>query len=81
LPSSRCRRRFLPSTPKNCKTAKLHKAFDLLKDDIQEQIRTLEKTRTKRQLTAEEQKIIKQLKKNLNDVENFVKKEIEDIDK
>lgn len=41
----------------------LHQAFDLLKEDIQEQIKMLEKTRTKRQLTKEEEKIIKQLKK------------------
>lgn len=59
----------------------LHKEFDLLKEDIPEQIKTLEKTRTKRQLTEEEEKIIKQLKKDLDDAEKFVRKEIEDIEK
>lgn len=59
----------------------LHRAFDLLKEDIGEQIKMLEKTRTKRQLTEEEEKAIKQLKKDLDDAEKFVKKEIEDIEK
>ncbi len=59
----------------------LHKAFDLLKDDIREQIKMLEKTRTKRQLTEEEDKILKQLKNHLDDAEKFVRKEIEDIEK
>jgi len=59
----------------------LHKAFDLLKDDIREQIKLLEKTRTKRQLTDEEEKIIRQLKKDLDDAEKFVRKEIRDIEK
>ena len=59
----------------------LHKAFDLLKEDIGEQIKMLEKTRTKRQLTEEEGKITKQLKKDLDDAEKFVRKEIEDIEK
>ena len=59
----------------------LHKAFDLLKDDIRDQIKLLEKTRTKRQLTEEEERIIKQLKKDLDDAEKFVRKEIQDIEK
>jgi len=59
----------------------IHKAFDLLKDDIREQIKMLEKTRTKRELTEEEEKIIKQLKKDLDDAEKFVRKEIEEIEK
>jgi len=59
----------------------LHKAFDILKEDIQEQIKILEKTRTRRQLTEEEEKIIKQLKKDLDNAERLVRKEIEDIEK
>lgn len=57
----------------------LHKAFNLLKEDIQKQIKMLEKTRVKRQLTKEEEKIFKQLKQNLDDTEKFARKEIEDI--
>lgn len=59
----------------------LHKAFDSLKENIREQVKMLEKTRTKRQLTEEEEKIVKHLKKDLDDAEKFVKKEIEDIEK
>ncbi|OHA71345.1 MAG: hypothetical protein A3D64_02460 [Candidatus Wildermuthbacteria bacterium RIFCSPHIGHO2_02_FULL_49_9] len=59
----------------------LHKAFDLLKDDIREQIKMLEKTRIKRQLTEEEEKVVKQLKGDLDDAEEFIRKEIEDIEK
>ena len=59
----------------------LHKAFDFLKEDILEQIEMLEKARSKRQLTEEEEKIINKLKKDLDNAEKFVKKEIEDIEK
>ncbi len=59
----------------------LHKAFDLLKEDVHEQIKMLEKTVTKRQLTEEEDRIIKQLKKHFDEAEKFVRKEIEDIEK
>ncbi len=59
----------------------LHKAFDLLKEAIREQIKMLEKAKTRRQLTEEEEKIIKRLKKDLDDAERSVRKEIEDIEK
>ena len=59
----------------------LHKAFDLLKEDIQDQIKLLEKTKTKRQLTEEEEKIMNQLKKDLEKAEKTIRKEIEDIEK
>ncbi len=60
----------------------LYKTFDLLKEDIRNQIKMLEKTKTKRQLIEEEQeKIIEQLKKHFDDAEKFVRKEIEDIEK
>lgn len=59
----------------------LHKTFDLLKEDIGEHIKLLEKTRNKRQLTEEEEKIVKQLKKDLDEAEKFVGKEIKDIER
>ena len=59
----------------------LHHAFDLLKEAIREQIKMLEKTKTKRQLTEEEERIIERLKKDLDDAEKSVRKEIEDIEK
>ncbi|HEY4486997.1 MAG TPA: hypothetical protein VJB70_04685 [Candidatus Paceibacterota bacterium] len=59
----------------------LHKAFDLLKEDIREQIKMLEKAKTKRQLTGEEEKVTQQLRKDLDDAEKFIRKEIENIEK
>lgn len=58
----------------------LHKAFDLLRDDIEAEMRSLEKASTKRELTREEESILKKFKKNLNDAEKFVSKEIKDIE-
>ena len=58
----------------------LHKAFDVLKESMYEQVKTLEKAKTRRRLTEEEEKIIKELKENLDDVEKFVKKEMDEID-
>jgi len=59
----------------------LHKTFDLLLEDTQEQIGLLENAKTKRELTEEEEKIVTQLRKNLAVAERFIKKEIEDIEK
>ena len=58
----------------------LHKAFDLLKESVQEQVRILEKVKNKRELTAEEERINNQLKKDLEDAEDYIRKEIEEID-
>jgi len=75
--------RFRKRVKKEVREAELalHKAFELLKEDIQEQIKLLEKTRTRRQLTEEEEKIIQRLKKDLDNAEQLVRKEIEDIEK
>lgn len=59
----------------------LHKAFDLLKEDIRKQVKALEETETKRQLTKEEKNILKQLNKDLDDAEELIRKEIEDIER
>lgn len=59
----------------------LHEAFFMLNENIWKRIKSLEKIRTKRQLTAEEEKIIKQLKQDLAIAEKAVGKEIEDIEK
>jgi len=57
----------------------LHQVFDSLKEEIREQIRALESARTKRQLTDEEEKIIKRLKKQLDESEELIKSKIEEI--
>ena len=58
-----------------------HKVFDLLAEDIQEQVESIENTKTKQELKEEEGAVIKQLKKHLDGAEQFIKKEIEDIEK
>jgi hypothetical protein len=58
----------------------IHKAFDLLKESVQEQIKKLEKIKNKRQLTREEEEINAELKKDLEDAESYIRKEIKEID-
>jgi len=59
----------------------VHRAFDLLRDDMSEQINMLKKAKSERDLTAEEEKIVKRLKKNLDTAEDFIQKEIESVEK
>lgn len=61
--------------------AELHRSFDFLREDLQKQIKSFEKIRVERPLTEEEENILKQLKKDLDDSEKSVGKEIEDIEK
>ena len=58
----------------------LHKTFDLLKEDIREQLKLLEHAKTRRRLTQEEELILKHLKQHLDEAEQYVNKEIHDID-
>ncbi len=58
----------------------LHKTFDLLKEDIREQLKLLERAKTRRRLTQEEELILKRLKQHLDEAEQYVNKEIHDID-
>jgi hypothetical protein len=59
----------------------VHRAFDKLRDNVQKQIKLLEKTGSKRELTMEEEKVLKKLKKDLDEAEALIEKEIEDIEK
>jgi len=59
----------------------LHKAFDLIRDDLQKQVRLLEKAKNRRKLTSAEAKLLRTIKGDLNEAEKFIKKEIEDIEK
>ncbi len=59
----------------------LHRAFDLLKEDIRDNLKNLEKARSKRQLTEEEERIATQFRKSLDDAERYLRKEIEDIER
>jgi hypothetical protein len=57
------------------------KAFDLLKEDIEDSIHLLEHTKGKRKLTEEEDIIIKRLRKNIEDAEKAIHKEVEQAEK
>ncbi len=59
----------------------MHKSFDILREDIRENLKDLEKARSKRGLTEEEERIATQLRKNLDDAERYLRKEIEDIER
>ncbi len=57
----------------------LHRSFRTLQDNLKRQLRLLERTRTKRELTVEEEKISLQLQKALAAAEQAVAGELEDI--
>lgn len=57
----------------------LHKAIGLFKKDTKERLKLLEKTKTKRKFTIREKRILRQMKEDLDDVEQLVRKEIKDI--
>jgi hypothetical protein len=59
---------------------KIHKAFDELKEDLRAQVRMIEKINDDRPLTDIEEKIIKNLKKNLDKAEKVIKKEVKKIE-
>ena len=58
----------------------IHRAFDVLKENIHAHVRLLEKTKTKRDLTAEEEKMLITFKNDLNEAERIIEKEIFDIE-
>jgi hypothetical protein len=59
----------------------LHKSFDVLRSSILGHIRTLEKAKNKRELTEEEDKILTQLKRDLDRAEQNIEGEMEKIEK
>lgn len=59
----------------------VEKSFDLIKEDISESIDILERARTKRKLTAEEDAIVHRLRQNLVDAEKIIRKEIHSAEK
>lgn len=70
------------SIRRDIKSAELsiHKAFKLLRENVSEQITTLEKAKSKRALTKEEEKVIKNLQENLTKSEEFLEEEITNIE-
>ncbi len=59
----------------------LHQSLLSLQDKVKSQLRLLERAKSKRELTIEEQKIIKNFKQDLAITEKAVRKEIKDIEK
>jgi cell division protein FtsX len=59
----------------------LEKAFNALYEDMAEQLESLEKIGSKRELSKEEKEIRKKFKNNLKVAKKFIRKEIEDIEK
>lgn len=57
------------------------KSFDLLREEISDDIRLLERARSKRELTKEEDKIIRSLRANLEQAERVIHKEFEEVEK
>jgi SMC interacting uncharacterized protein involved in chromosome segregation len=63
----------------------VEKAFDLIKEDIEDSIHILERVKNKRNLTKEEDIIIERLRNHLSEAEKVIRKEVQiaqkDIDK
>ena len=57
------------------------KSFMLLRDDVDDSIRMLERAKTRRKLTEEEDAIIERLRQNLSDAEDVINKEVSKIEK
>lgn len=58
----------------------IERAFALLRTDLEEDVRTLERASKKRTLTREEAKILKRLRQNINEAEQVILKEVADIE-
>ncbi len=59
----------------------IHKAFTILSNDIEAEVKSLEKARSKRSLSKEEERIISKFQKNFSDTENILEKKINSIQK
>lgn len=57
------------------------RAFVLLKEDVEDSIKLLERTKNKRKLTEEEDAIVKRLRQNLEDAEKIIHKQVEQVEK
>jgi len=55
----------------------IHKIFEFLKKETESKIKILEETRSKRQLTEEEEKMINYFKSDLENIEKILKEDVE----
>jgi|GEM_PF-6898862 len=56
------------------------KAFSLLKEDVEDSIRLLERTRSRRKLTQEEDRLVERLRQNLRDAEDVIHSEVRKVE-
>ena len=56
------------------------KAFVLLKEDVEDSIRLLERTRSRRKLTQEEDRLIERLRQNLRDAESVIHGQVRKVE-
>ncbi len=63
----------------NDMTKEIHKAMDLFKDELKDQLDVLEKTRIDRDLNRKEEKIFKELQLNIDNIDDFIDKKIKKI--
>ncbi len=59
----------------------VHQAFDLLRENVRDQIKTLEGAKSERRLTREEEIVIKKLQENLTESEKYLQEKIDEIEK
>ncbi len=59
----------------------IHKAFDLLRDDVSDHVRILERAKSKRDLSKEEEKILVSLHESLDEAENFLAEKLDGVKK
>ena len=57
----------------------LHAAFDKLREDMLKQLKLIEKAKSMRQLTKEEESIARRLKKDMDIAERMIEKEVDDV--
>ncbi|MDB5266281.1 MAG: hypothetical protein JWN89_96 [Parcubacteria group bacterium] len=57
-----------------------HKAFALLAKDFEDEIKHLEGVRSMRELTQEEERIVKKMRQNLDDAEEYLEEELRGIE-
>ncbi len=56
------------------------RAFILLKEDVEDSVKLLEKTKSRRQLTQEEDAIVKRLRSNLSEAERMIHKQVRQVE-
>jgi F0F1-type ATP synthase membrane subunit b/b' len=59
----------------------MKQSFDLLKEDVKDQLAKLNKVKNNRELNEKEKEIESQLKKDIDIAEKYIRREVEDVEK